>query len=183
MAKTDNILTKGMKGTIGKEVVFRTFKQGTFSGKFPDMSRIIPSKNQTKARERFAKAVAYAQFVMKNLKGSRSYKASKGKSLYHAAIKDYMSRFDAGKPVKDALPEEVQDALKLFSLSEAQLRAIAYIDDHKKLTNRNYQEMNSVSKATATRHLQELAAQGIIVSNNGKGAGAHYTTGSPWKGK
>jgi Fic family protein len=170
-----------MKGTIGKEVVYRTFKQGTFAGKFPDMSRIIPSKNQTKARKRFAKAVAYAQIVMKSHKGGRDNKAGKDKAVYHAAIKDYMSRFDAGKPVNIALPEEVQNVIKLFSLSEAQLRALAYINDHKKLTNRDYQEMNAVSKATATRHLQELAAQGIIISNNGKGAGAYYITGSPWK--
>lgn len=183
MAKADNILTKGMKGTIGKEVVFRTFKQGTFSGKFPDMSRIIPSKNQTKARERFAKAVAYAQSVMKNPKKSQAYKTSKGQSVYHAALKDYMNRFDTGKPVNIVLPEQVQDELKSFSLSDAQLRALAFIDDHKKLTNRDYQEMNAVSKATATRHLQELVAQGIIISNNGKGAGAHYLTGSPWEEK
>lgn len=172
-----------MKGTIGKEVVYRTFKQGTFAGKFPDMSHITASKNQTKARERFAKAVAYAQFVMKSHKGSRDNKVIKGKAVYHAAIKDYMNRFGAGKQVRVALPEQVQNALESFSLSDAQMRTLTYLDNHRKITNRNYQEMNSVSKATATRHLQELVAHGIIIFNNGKGAGAHYITGPSWEKK
>jgi DNA-binding IscR family transcriptional regulator len=40
-----------------------------------------------------------------------------------------------------------------------------------KVQDRLNEQMNSVSKATATRHLQELGSLNIIQSNKGKGAG------------
>jgi hypothetical protein len=183
MARVNNALMKGTSGAIGKDTVFRTFKHKTFSGKFPDMSHIIPSKNQTKGRERFAKAVAYAKSVMKDPEKSAEYKARKSYSVYHAALKDYLEWFNPDKPIRLSLPAHVKTALSSASLSDPQLRAVAYLNEHKKLSNRNYQEMNAVSKATATRHLHDLTAKGIIQFNGGKGAGAHYLMGSLRKKK
>jgi hypothetical protein len=181
MARVDNLITKGTSGAIGKEIVLRTFKQGTFRSKFPDMSRIIPSKNQTKGRERFARAVAYAKSVMRDTEKSAEYKDRQGYSVYHAALQDYLSWSDTGKQNVPSLPPKVENALKSLSLTRPEWIAIEFLNKHKRLGNRNYQEMNGVSKATASRHLHELVAKGVIVSNNGKGAGAFYTTGSPWE--
>jgi hypothetical protein len=179
MARTNNNpLTKGMSGAIGDNIQFRTFKKGTFSGKVPDMSHVIPSKNQTKRRGIFAQAVTFAQSVMKDPEKKASYKKREGLSVYHSAIKDYMDMFKSAKNKKRSLPESVETLLQDYSLNEQQLRAVMYINRHKILTNRIYQEINDVSKATATRHLQELAAQHIIQSNGIKGAGAHYKIGS-----
>jgi predicted HTH transcriptional regulator len=174
----NNTLIKGTAGAIGKDIVYRTFKNDTFSGKFPDMSAVIPSKNQTKARKRFAEAVAFAKSVMKDGEQSRKNKGRKGNSLYHATIKEYLGRF---KPVKTSVPSisaPVKNALQALSLAEPQLRAVAYVCEHQKLSNSNYQQINGVSKATATRHLRELAGLRILKSNGGKGAGAHYIMGS-----
>jgi Fic family protein len=182
LAKTkDNILTKGMKGSIGKEVVYKTTKNGTFACKYPDMSGVVQSKNQTKERSRFAGAVKYAQSAIKDPEKSARYKKGNSNSVYHAAIKDYMSLYDPEKRIIPDLPEAVQTDLLALSLSHSQMRSVKFIIQNKKLTNSIYQKMNGVSKATATRHLQELGSLNIIQFNNGKGAGAFYILGPRWK--
>jgi hypothetical protein len=182
MARTNNNpLTKGMSGAIGDNIQFRTFKKGTFSGKVPDMSHVIPSKNQTKRRGVFAKAVNFAQSVMKDPVKKAAYKRRDGLSVYHSAIKDYMSLSMTGKNKQPVFPDALEAYLKAHSLNEQQLGALLYIDKHKKLTNGVYQKLNGVSKATATRHLQELSALNLIRSNGIKGAGANYIKGSAWE--
>ncbi len=182
MAKAkDNVLTKGWKGSIGKEVVYRTTKNGTFASKYPDMSAVIPSKNQTKERSRFAEAVKFAQSAMKDPEKIARYSKGNEFSVYHAAIRDYMRLYDTKKGIIPELPEAVQTDLLALSLSDSQMRAVKYIIQNKKLTNGIYQKMNSVSKATATRHLQELGSLNIIQFNSGKGAGAFHILGSRWK--
>jgi len=173
----NNILLQGTGGAIGKEVVLRNFKNGTFAGKFPDMSAIIPSKNQTKGRKRFAEAVKFAQAVMTDPKKMAEYMARGGYSVYHSAIKDYMSRYPSEKQGIPPLPELIKNALESFSLTVTQFLAIAYLAEFRKITNQIYRKMHGVSKPTATRHLQELAGLGIIRSNGGKGAGAFYIPG------
>jgi len=175
------VMTKGTSGTIGKEIVFRTTKTKTFSAKYPDMSNIIPSKNQTKGRKRFAAAVAFAKGVLKSPVKASGYKVGKAVSVYHAAIKDYLASFNLDNQTGLLLPVSLEAGLKELSLNEFQLRAIAYIVEYEQLTNGIYQKMNGVSKATATRHLAELVSLKIIQSNKGKGAGAHYGIGSRFK--
>jgi predicted HTH transcriptional regulator len=170
----DNILTKGWKGAIGKEMVFREFNDKTVSGKFPDMSSVKPSKNQTKRRGIFAEAVKFARSVNNDPAKKEAYKNRDSFSAYHAAIKEFMARTDPEKSVELPLTEELNTAIQSFPFSEAQLRAIMYINEYKKITNRQYQKMNGVSKATATRHLAGLTARGIISSNGVRGAGASY---------
>ena len=179
MARTNNNpLTKGFSGAIGNDIQFRTFKKGTFSGKVPDMSHVIPSKNQTKRRGIFAKAVTFAQSVMKNPEKKANYKTRPGLTVYHSAIKDYMSFYRSAKNKKINLPEALETYLPAHSLNEEQLRAVLYINEHQILTNSIYRDLNEVSKATATRHLQELTALHIIQTNGVKGAGSHYQMGS-----
>jgi hypothetical protein len=174
----DNPLIKGMEGAIGKDIVFRTINGKTYSGKYPDMSGIIPSKNQTKGRERFAEAVKFAQAVRKNPEKYPEIKAGKGETLYHAAIKAFLNLYRPDPAILLSKPDRIKDSLVALSLTEAQLRATAYICAHQKISNLIYRQINDVSKPTATRHLQELAEHQIIKSNGGKGAGAFYLMGS-----
>lgn len=184
MAKADdNVVTKGMRGAIGKDIVYRTFKTGTFSGKFPDMSKVIPSKNQTKRRTVFADAVTFAKSVMKDPNQISKFNPDESQSPYHAAIKHYMRFFSKSKTGAVKLSADWKAALEALSLNESQFRAVVFLDEYKKLTNRFYQKLNNVSKATATRHLRELTALNIIQSNDGKGAGAFYTPGTWWMKK
>lgn len=177
MAKvTDNLLLKGMSGPIGGKL-FRTIKGKTFYGKIPDMSGIIASKKQTRKREIFAAAVKFAQSVMKDPVESKRYQNRDG-SVYHAAIKEYMAMFSPAGLKMLSLSPRLEAGLQGLSLSDPQLRAIAFIIRYQVLTNGFYQKMNGLSKPTATRHLRELTSHRIIQSNKGRGAGAYYIMGS-----
>jgi|SRR5450631_2758407 len=173
---TNNLLLKGMSGRAGNKIYW-TIKDKTFSGKVPDMSGITPSKKQKQKRNLFASAVKFARSVMKDPVESARYKTPDG-SVYHAAIKEYMGLFSPAQLTKLTLKPRLKAGLQGLSLTGPQLRAIAFIIKYQVLTNSFYQKMNGVSKATATRHLQELTNHRIIQSNKGRGAGAHYIMGS-----
>lgn len=173
---TNNLLLKGMSGRAGNEI-YRTIKDKTFSGKVPDMSGIPTSKKQKQKRNLFASAVKFARSVMKNPAESAKYKTANG-SVYHAAIKEYMALFSPASLRNLSLTARLKAGLQGLSLNDPQRRAIAFMINHQVLTNGFYQKMNGVSKATATRHLQELTNHRIIQSNKGRGAGAHYIMGS-----
>jgi hypothetical protein len=180
MAKvTDNLLLKGMSGPVGDRLL-RTFKNKTFSGKIPDMSGITPSQRQVQKRKLFAAAVKYAQSVLKE-SGQNTKDNAKAGSLYHAAIKDFLTFSKSNGPSGHSLPKTVKSSLQVFSLNDHELLAVAFIKKNKKLTNRIYRGLTGLSKATATRHLQELVRFRIIQSNKGRGAGAYYIIGSFFK--
>ncbi len=90
MAKGNNIITKGLAGSIGKQIVFRTRNGKTFASKYPDMSKVKPSKEQLKYKSAFSEAVEFAQSVIRDPKKKAAYKVKKGASVYHTAIRDYM---------------------------------------------------------------------------------------------
>ena len=58
-------------------------------------------------------------------------------------------------------------------LKSRQLKAVQYVKEKGKITNKEYQEINSIAKPSATRDLSELVTKGIFV-NKGKGAGSFY---------
>ena len=177
----NNSVTRGFSGAIGKDLVFRTIKGKTYACKVPDMSNIIPSKNQTKKREKFGRAVKFAQSIMNDPEKTAAYKKKPDQALYHTIIMDYMNRPEPGTDEKPGLSEATKKILAEHSLNDAQIRAVTHVGEHGRISNKIYQSMNSVSKPTATRHLQELARLGIIKSNDGKGAGAFYIAGSGWE--
>jgi ATP-dependent DNA helicase RecG len=64
--------------------------------------------------------------------------------------------------------------LGLMGLSDRQIKAVMYVKEHGKITNSKYQEINSVSKRTATNDLSELAEKYKLMNNAGFGAGSFY---------
>ena len=60
-------------------------------------------------------------------------------------------------------------------LNERQNRAIDYVKKNGRITNKEYQELNNVSRRTATRDLKELASSNILISSETVGAGAFYS--------
>ena len=61
-----------------------------------------------------------------------------------------------------------------LGLNERQLKAVEYVKGKGKITNKEYQELNSVAKPTATRDLGELVEKFSIFKNTGRGAGSYY---------
>jgi DNA-binding transcriptional ArsR family regulator len=181
MAKVNNnFALQGVSGKVG-DVLLKSSKGKTTIGKIPDRTKVILSKNQTRSNKLFADAVAYAQKLMKDPDAKNKYKVKPNHSLYQTLIKNYLTRFNPKIAAAGLLSEDLATALKSVSLSDLQLRAILYLEDQKKLTNKVYQKINGVSKATATRHLKELSDLEIIETNGGKGAGAYYLPGIWWE--
>jgi hypothetical protein len=73
MARTNNnIVTKALKGQIGKQLVFKQYGKKTVVTRYPDMSKVVPSDLQKKQRSGFAK------------------KIKKGKSVFQYAIQEFL---------------------------------------------------------------------------------------------
>ncbi|UOY08228.1 putative DNA binding domain-containing protein [Muricauda sp. SCSIO 64092] len=72
---------------------------------------------------------------------------------------------------KDHLSEE---QLKQLGLSERQIKAMQYVKENGKITNKEYQELNDVSRITATRDLKELVEKTVLRPSSLKGAGSYY---------
>src|SRR5689334_874814 len=94
MASGKNIVTDGLSGGIGKQIVFKQYGNKTVATRYPDMSNVKPSKAQKAKRGRFAEAVQYAQGILADAKKKAAYqlKIGKGKSVYHAAIKEFLQK-------------------------------------------------------------------------------------------
>ena len=94
MAVTENLLLQGMSGAIGKQLVFKHYSYGTVVTRYPDMSGVKPSRQQKKQRAKFEDTVKYAKGILADAGKKAEYqkKIGKGRSVYHAAIGEYMGR-------------------------------------------------------------------------------------------
>ena len=72
---------------------------------------------------------------------------------------------------KDRFAEE---ELQQLGLNNRQIKAVLYVKERGKITNKEYQEINSVAKPTASRDLSELTDTYKIFKNSGVGAGSIY---------
>ena len=72
---------------------------------------------------------------------------------------------------KDDLTEE---KLVELGLNQRQINAVFYMKEEGQITNAKYQEINSISKRTATNDLSDLVQKHGFVRNIGVGAGSYY---------
>lgn len=72
---------------------------------------------------------------------------------------------------KDIYTEEYLHSL---NLNERQIKAVMFVKEKKKITNREYQKLSACSRNTATNELRVLVQKGIIKESGKKGAGAFY---------
>jgi len=72
---------------------------------------------------------------------------------------------------KDNLNE---DQLSKLGLNERQIRAVQYVNEKGKITNSEYQTLNSVSKRTATNDLSELVSQSLLIRIGTSGSNIWY---------
>jgi len=64
--------------------------------------------------------------------------------------------------------------LQTLQLNQRQMRAILFMKEHGNITNAKYQTLIGVSKATATRDLQDLEGRSIIINTGTKGVSSKY---------
>ena len=68
----------------------------------------------------------------------------------------------------------VEEELQKMGMNDRQIKAVLYVKERGKITNKEYQEINSIAKPTATRDLSELIDTYKILKNSGIGAGSIY---------
>ena len=67
-----------------------------------------------------------------------------------------------------------EEKLKRMGLNERQIKAVMYIKENGKITNREFQDINLVSKRTATRDLDDLFRKEILEQLGTTGKGTEY---------
>jgi ATP-dependent DNA helicase RecG len=55
-----------------------------------------------------------------------------------------------------------EERLKEMGLNERQTKAVIYVKEKGKITNKGYQELNKISKPTSTRDLEGLVKKSIL---------------------
>ena len=73
---------------------------------------------------------------------------------------------------KDIYTEEY---LRSLGLNERQIKAVMYVKEKGRITNKEYQEINTCSRNTATNDLKKLTQRKIFKETGKKGAGSYYT--------
>jgi hypothetical protein len=83
-----------MRGSIGKQIVVKQYGNKTVITAYPDMSKVKPSKLQKLKRKKFAAAIEYARSIVNDpvKKAAYAKKLKKGARVYHAAIKEFLSK-------------------------------------------------------------------------------------------
>lgn len=66
------------------------------------------------------------------------------------------------------------EQLTKLGLNERQLKAVGYVKEKGKITNKEYQTLNSISERTASRELSELTDKQVLKSSETKGAGSYF---------
>ncbi len=72
---------------------------------------------------------------------------------------------------KDIYTEE---SLRKMGLNERQIRAVMYVKERGKVTNKEYQVVNNISRQVATIDLSMLADKGIFIRIGRVGRGIGY---------
>ena len=67
-----------------------------------------------------------------------------------------------------------EEKLKKMELNERQIKAVLYVKEKGKITNKEYMEIAGISKATATRDLRELLEKKVFKQYGTKGQGIFY---------
>jgi ATP-dependent DNA helicase RecG len=64
--------------------------------------------------------------------------------------------------------------LQSMGLNERQLRAIPYVIQNGKISNKEYQRINNCSRNTASNDLRQLVEKQVLKKSNKRGAGSYY---------
>ena len=143
-------------------------------GKLPDGISIEMLKNEhsSKPRNRFlALTFYYAGLIEKWGSGTkRMVDLCVSQGLPEPEFKEEFGGFSVYF-YKDIYTEEY---LRKQGLNERQIKAVKYIKEKGKITNKEYQDITGISKRTATDDLEELVNEGIFIKIGTRGQGTYY---------
>jgi len=72
-----------------------------------------------------------------------------------------------------------EDYLRSLGLNERQVRAVMCVKEKGRITNHEYQQLNKVSKATATRDLSDLVSRRLLCMEGSGKRGLYYVLAEP----
>ncbi|HEX3006912.1 MAG TPA: hypothetical protein VHO90_04790 [Bacteroidales bacterium] len=89
----NNVVTQGLSGAIGRQLIFKRYGNRTIVSKMPDMSKVVKSKKQKEQTGKFYEATLYAKVQMLDPVAREEYKAkAKGMQRAHnVAISDFLN--------------------------------------------------------------------------------------------
>ena len=98
-------------GAIGKEFVVKHYRKKCVITKYPDMTHIIPTKQQRSRRDLFREAVAYAKTIIADpvLKAAMQKKIRRRNGVYNEVIKIYMLKTKREKERAELQTERLLD--------------------------------------------------------------------------
>ena len=64
--------------------------------------------------------------------------------------------------------------MEKLGLNERQIRAVMFVKEKKKITNKDYQNLNKISRQMATIELKKLVDKNIFVTTGKAGRGIAY---------
>jgi len=67
-----------------------------------------------------------------------------------------------------------EENLKKLGINVRQIKAVIYVKEKGKITNKEYQEINNCSRNTASNDLRRLVENHILKESGVKGAGSYY---------
>jgi hypothetical protein len=94
----DNSLFSGLRGALGKQVVFKQYRDKVIVTIYPHVRKIAPTELQTIYRNRLKEANNYARSIMRNWEVRKQYekKLKPGESVFHKAKKEYFEKLKCG---------------------------------------------------------------------------------------
>ncbi len=116
------------------------------------------------------KLCAFANTKRGTLYIGRIIDSLKSQGLLEPEFKEEMGGFSV-RFYKDIYTEE---NLRNMGLTERQIKAVLYVKEKGKITNKKYQEINNTTKKTASRDLSALVDKEILGQIGETGKGTHY---------
>ncbi|MGV8138531.1 MAG: ATP-binding protein [Mangrovibacterium sp.] len=72
-----------------------------------------------------------------------------------------------------------KEQLQQLGLNDRQIKAVLYVKEKGKITNREYQKINKISERTSSREISELVKANILEQAGSFGAGSYYQLKTP----
>jgi len=69
--------------------------------------------------------------------------------------------------------------LSKLGLNDRQIKAVLYVKEHGRITNKEYQALEKASERTASRELSELIKANLLEQGGSFGAGSFYKLKTP----
>lgn len=173
MAKVkNNIVTQGLSGTLGGQLVFRQTSRGTVVSVAPQASTEPPTAAQTAQRTRFQQAVVYAKGQAQDPAVQAEYAAEAKEqdiSVYNVLLRDFMQAPNISDVDLTQYTGKVGDLIAITASDDHAVRSV-----HVKIENSDgslVEEGDAVQQAdpnqwlyTATAKNTSLAGDKITVS-------------------